>query len=69
VPAQEDVAPGDTLVTSGFGITYPSGIPVAEVVEVETSGDGLVKLVRVEPFVRFSRLEELYLAPGVGRSE
>ena len=45
------VQPGDRIVTSGHGGSFPVGIPVGEV--VATSGDN----VRVRPFTDFSRLE------------
>jgi len=64
VPAQEDVVPGDTLVTSGHGQHFPRGIPVGLVARVEPAADELVKRVWAEPFVRFARLEELFLTPG-----
>jgi rod shape-determining protein MreC len=64
VPAQEDVIPGDTLVTSGHGTHFPRGIPVGVVARVEPAVDDLVKRVWAEPFVRFTRLEEVFLTPG-----
>jgi rod shape-determining protein MreC len=64
VPVQEDVQVGDTLVTSGQGVIYPRGIPVGRVVRVESRGDELIKRVWIEPFVQFSRLEEIFLTPG-----
>ena len=45
------VQPGDRIVTSGHGGSFPVGIPVGEVV---TTGAGGVK---VRPFADFSRLE------------
>jgi rod shape-determining protein MreC len=69
VPAQEDVAPGDTIVTSGQGTIYPRGIPVGTVVRVDAPEDALIKRVWVDPFVRFARLEEVALMPGQGEEE
>jgi rod shape-determining protein MreC len=65
VPAQGDVTVGDTLVTSGQGVVYPPGIPVARVTRVEPRQDELIKSVWVEPFVDFSRLEEVFIRPGL----
>ncbi len=65
VPAQEDVAPGDTLITSAHSAFFPAGIPVGRVTRVEVPQDQLLKKVWVEPFVRYSRLEELFLRPGL----
>ncbi len=64
VPTQEDVAPGDTLVTSGLGTIFPKGIPVGTVTRVEPSDNELIRRVWVDPFVEFSRLEEVFLTPG-----
>lgn len=64
VPAQEDVAPGDTIVTSGQGTIYPEGLPVGRVLRVDAPEDALIKRVWVVPFVRFARLEEVALMPG-----
>ncbi|MBM3643683.1 MAG: rod shape-determining protein MreC [Alphaproteobacteria bacterium] len=45
------VQPGDRVVTSGHGGSFPVGIPVGEVVAAGEGG------VRVRPFADFSRLE------------
>jgi len=65
VPVQEDVVPGDTLVTSGQGFTFPRGIPVGLVARVEPSEDDLIKQIWVEPFVKLSRLEEVFVTFGL----
>jgi rod shape-determining protein MreC len=65
VPVQEDVVPGDTLITSGQGFTFPRGIPVGRVARVEPSEDDLIKEIWVEPFVKFSRLEEVFVTAGL----
>jgi len=58
-----DVKVGDRIVTSGQGGVFPAGLPVGEVVSV-TGGH-----VQVQPFVDFSRLENIrlidYSLPGV----
>lgn len=45
------VQPGDRIVTSGHGGSFPVGIPVGEVI---AAGDGVVK---VRPYADFARLE------------
>lgn len=62
VPAQEDVAVGDTLITSGFGLLFPPDLPVGRVIWVDTPEGALVRDVRVEPFVPFARLEYVFLS-------
>lgn len=58
-----DVKIGDRIVTSGQGGVFPAGLPVGEVVSV-TGGH-----VQVQPFVDFSRLENIrlidYSLPGI----
>ena len=46
------VQPGDRIVTSGSGGSFPIGIPVGEVVNGGNEGS-----IRVRPFADFSRLE------------
>ncbi|MBN9491699.1 MAG: rod shape-determining protein MreC [Alphaproteobacteria bacterium] len=46
------VQPGDRIVTSGSGGSFPIGIPVGEVVSGGSEGS-----IRVRPFADFSRLE------------
>jgi rod shape-determining protein MreC len=45
------VQPGDRIVTSGHGGSFPVGIPVGEVISSTEAG------VKVRPFADFSRLE------------
>lgn len=58
-----DVKIGDRIVTSGQGGVFPAGLPVGEVTSV-TGGH-----VLVQPFVDFSRLENIrlidYSLPGI----
>lgn len=62
VSADEDVQEGDRLLTSGQGGVYPKGLLVGRVSKVERSSSSIMLLIRVEPFVKFSRLEEVLLA-------
>ncbi|MBI2254344.1 MAG: rod shape-determining protein MreC [Proteobacteria bacterium] len=58
-----DVKVGDRIVTSGQGGVFPAGLPVGEVASV-TGGH-----IQVQPFVDFSRLENIrlidYSLPGI----
>ena len=51
LPSNESVNSGDIVVTSGHGGIFPAGLPVGRVIR---SDDGVV---RVNPFVRFEKLE------------
>jgi len=56
-----DVVPGDIVITSGLGGIFPKGIPVGKVTTVSSRPGELFKDITVEPFVDFSKLEELLL--------
>lgn len=62
VPLQEDVLPGDRLLTAGIDGVYPRGLPVGVVVAVQP-GDEIFHDVRVAPTVDLSRLERVFLLP------
>lgn len=61
VSAVEDVAVGDTLLTSGFGGTIPKGFMVATVVRAAASTDGLSLRVDARSPVDFMSLEEVFV--------
>jgi rod shape-determining protein MreC len=61
VGGTEDVAVGDTLLTSGFGGTIPKGFPIAVVTRVGTSPDGLSLRVDARSPVDFLALEEVFV--------
>ncbi len=61
VPATEEVVPGDSLISSGFGGIYPEGLFVGTVESVRPDPMGLVQEIRVSPGARFNRLEELFI--------
>ncbi len=56
---QLDVEVGDTIVSSGFDGIYPKGIPVGRVSKIIHKNSGLFKEIEMEPFVDFSKLEEV----------
>ena len=51
LPSNESVNSGDIVVTSGHGGIFPAGLPIGRIIR---SDDGVV---RVNPFVRFEKLE------------
>jgi rod shape-determining protein MreC len=69
VSSQEDVKPGDWIVTSGLGGIFPRGVRVGTVTRVGLADNGLMKDVQVRPSVNFRSLEEVlvYLPAGAGR--
>jgi rod shape-determining protein MreC len=58
VPTLADVKIGDVVVTSGLDGIYPKGYVIGRVTRVEEGGTTYA-LIRVEPAVDFSSLEEL----------
>ena len=59
LPRTADVEPGDMLVTSGLGRTFPRGLRVGQVMSVERRAFGLYQRAVVQPSVDFARLESL----------
>lgn len=57
----DDVKPGDMLVTSGIGGKYPSGLFIGTVSAVESDVTGLQKLVQVEPAANLSHLDRVFI--------
>lgn len=57
----EDVAVGDTLVTSGFGGVVPKGFPVGVVTKVTKAIDGLSHRVEAKSDIEFRSLEEVFV--------
>jgi rod shape-determining protein MreC len=56
-----DVKPGDVLVTSEYSRTYPSGIRIGIVQQVQDQQGALFKTIIVEPSVDFVKLEEVFV--------
>lgn len=61
LPIDSDVKEGDIIVTSGLGKIYPKEIPVGTVVSIQEDNVKVMKSAVVEPFVNFSKLEELFV--------
>jgi rod shape-determining protein MreC len=59
IPLDSDVAPGDRIVTAGFGSIFPKGILVGKVVSVDKEPGRLYKTAIVKTAAEISRLEEV----------
>jgi rod shape-determining protein MreC len=64
----DDVKPGDVVVTSGLGQRFPASILVGTVKEVVKREYGLYQEATVTPAVHFSRLEEVLVLTAGSRS-
>ena len=56
-----EVKVGDQVITSGFGRVFPKGLPVGEVIQVNSSRGELFNEIKIRPMVDFSKLEELLI--------
>lgn len=61
VKPAESLEVGDVVVTSGLDGIFPKGLRLGRVVEVTRRESGLFQLADVEPFVDFSKLEEVLI--------
>ena len=59
-----EVEPGDLLVTSGLGGTFPRGLSVGTVTTIRRPAFGLYQEAEVRPSVDFRRLEEVLVVLG-----
>lgn len=64
VMADERVAPGENVVTSGGDRIFPKGLPVGKVVEV-SPGKDLFLNIRVQPSARLDGVEEVLVVTNV----
>jgi rod shape-determining protein MreC len=60
---------GDTVVTSGFSSIFPAGVPVGVIDNLEDAEDGLFFKARVELFVDFSSIENLFVVGNNKKEE
>lgn len=59
IPKNNEVNPGDLLVSSGLGGVFPKGIPVAVVSSVISNRRGMFLDITAEPVVDFGKLENV----------
>ncbi len=50
---------GETILTSGVGGIFPKGIRIGKVTNISRESNGLHLVAKIEPFVHFSKLEEV----------
>ena len=64
LPYDTDLVPGDLIVTSNLGGTYPKGIVVGTVLEVGNQGASVNQYAMVKPAVNFSGIEDVLVITG-----
>lgn len=60
LPLDSDIKVGDSILTSGSTL-YPKGIKIGNVVDVEEDKGKVMKNALIQPFVDFSKLEEVFI--------
>lgn len=69
LPRYELFEKGDTVFTSGFSSILPAGIPIGQIDRLEDSADGQSYRARVELFVNFSEIDNVYVVGHTNREE
>lgn len=69
LPANHDVIPGDTVLTSGVDNLYPKGLPVGTVREVSRQTDSTEQYIVISPLADFLHLEEVLVLRTVVESD
>ena len=64
IGSEEDVIPGDTLLTSGLGRVLPKGFLVGTVSRVDKEKTGLSLKVSVSSTADLNTIEELFIVTG-----
>ncbi len=64
VGKEEDVIPGDTLITSGFGRVFPKGFPIGTVVHSTEEKTELSRRVGIVCMTDLNKLEEVFIITG-----
>lgn len=64
----DDIQPGDLLLSSGLGGSFPKGIPVGTIIRVTRKTYGITQNVEVRPSVDFTKLEEVMVVTASDNS-
>lgn len=62
LPQESTVKKGDVVLTSGIDNSYPSGIRIGSVIDVETDKGKVMKNALIKPYVDFDKIQELLIA-------
>jgi rod shape-determining protein MreC len=65
----DDVAPGDTIVTSGLQGYFPKGFPIGKLTSVRKTDYGISQEADIEPVVNPSKLEEVFVVMSSGQED
>jgi len=69
IPPHIDVFVGDTIITSGFSLNFPEGIPIGIVREVQTRPTDLFHALNIELTTDFHTIDYVYVVRNLMRHE
>lgn len=61
LPLESTVKKGDIILTSGIDNSYPKGIRIGEVIDVEEDKGKVMKNATIKPYVNFDKVQELLI--------
>ncbi|WP_368488544.1 rod shape-determining protein MreC [Clostridium sp. BJN0013] len=61
LPQESTVKEGDIILTSGIDNSYPSGIRIGSVIDVETDKGKVMKNALIKPYVNFDKIQQLLI--------
>ncbi len=64
VPQTDQLKPGDTVITSGFGGDYPRGLVIGTIGEIKQKDAEVFQQAVIKPAVDFRKLETVFVITG-----
>jgi len=61
VPLRDSINVGDTVVSSGLGGLFPTGLPIGVIEKIDIPKRGFFKRITVRPFVNFNHMDEVFI--------
>ncbi len=61
IDSEATVRVGDSIVTAGVGDSFPKGLPVGDVIEIEKPVSDLFQIIMVDPKTDLGNIEEVLL--------
>ncbi|MEI7690438.1 MAG: rod shape-determining protein MreC [bacterium] len=61
VPQNEKVAKGDIIATSGLGGTFPKGLLIGEIENVQQISGSIFQAIDIQPFVKINNLDNVMI--------
>jgi rod shape-determining protein MreC len=65
VPADQKIAVGDSVISSGLGGIFPEGLYIGRVVDIHKKEGEMFYEIDIEPGANFSLLEELFVITSI----